>query len=118
MQQNNTTIPHNLNNLEQLSTFYENIMIPNLTPDANILHFYLQHIKENVGTFHCKMTIEDELANILRSIKSKTVGYDNVCIDMLSLYCPSILPVLTHLINICILQIRFQMYVKYRISFL
>nr|CAH7740552.1 unnamed protein product [Callosobruchus chinensis] len=96
------TIPDHLCNVERLSDYYSNDMTSTLTPDLNTLNKYLNSKLNNLESFNFTMTDVGEVADILKSIKSKAVGSDNIGIDMLIYCCPRILPIITHLINTCI----------------
>lgn len=102
LQENYSEIPHSLSNPEELGEFYEGVMKSKFSPNSQTIHYYEKNRKENVGEFNFNMTDENEVANVLQKIKSKAVGQDEIGIDMLILCCPHILPVITHLINVCI----------------
>lgn len=50
----------------------------NKSPDT--LNFYFNDIEKHIGKCHFKITKENE------SIKSKSIGNDNICIDMLIIH--------------------------------
>nr|CAH7715602.1 unnamed protein product [Callosobruchus chinensis] len=102
LKDSDSTIPDHLCNVERLSDYYSNDMTSSLTPDLNTLNKYLNSKLNNLESFNFTMTDVGEVADILKSIKSKAVGSDNIGIDMLIYCCPRILPIITHLINTCI----------------
>nr|CAI5834277.1 unnamed protein product [Callosobruchus analis] len=67
--------------------------------DTDTLNNYLNKKHQGAQEFSFKMTTIEEVADTLIKIKPKGAGVDSIGIDMLTLCCPSILPVITHLIN-------------------
>lgn len=57
--------------------------------------------------FHFAPTTEADILNIIKQIKSKAFGEDGLNIDMIYLCCPCIVPVVTHIINTCIIKGHF-----------
>nr|CAI5869801.1 unnamed protein product [Callosobruchus analis]CAI5869804.1 unnamed protein product [Callosobruchus analis] len=102
LKDSDSTIPDHLSNVERLSDYYSTDMTSVLAPDLETLNKYLNSKLNNLESFNFTMTDENEVADILKAIKSKAVGSDNIGIDMLIYCCPHILPIITHLINTCI----------------
>lgn len=94
-------IPENLNDVEKLNYYYIN-SIPNLPVNQNIINYYQNNVKDNIGDFNFRIVSENEVQKILYSIKTNSQGSDGLNIKMLLLCCPYILPYITHIVNFCL----------------
>lgn len=74
--------------------------------DAATLNYYSNNFLINEKFSFTLLSVPD-VASILMSIKSQSIGIDGLSIKMLSLCCPHVLPVITHIINSCFLENTF-----------
>lgn len=95
-------IPEELKDVNALNNYFTEIFNSSTAPDESIVNKYLSQKKDGVANFNFQMTDDFEIAEILSEIKSKAIGYDGIGIDMLISCCPFILPVITHIVNVCI----------------
>ena len=74
-------------------------------PDANLIRFYKNNLKQNFNSLFTFTAVDDTVVyKYLLEIKSTATGADKINIHMLLLCCPYILPVITHIINTCLLN--------------
>nr|CAH7730879.1 unnamed protein product [Callosobruchus chinensis] len=96
------SLPKHLSDPDKINNYFSSVLSSNQNPSSEIFGKYRNSKHERATDFSFKMTTETEVANLLSKIKSKSLGVDGIGIDMLILCCPTILPVITHLINVCI----------------
>lgn len=94
-------IPDHLKNPEDLNNYYVKC-IPAVHPDQSIINFYKNNVKSNVQTFNFKQVSEFSVQKILYNIKTNAQGHDGFNIKLILMCCPTILPFLTHIINVCL----------------
>lgn len=77
-------------------------------PDRDIIHFYSTNRHENVNDQFClSPVLPEEIQSIINNISTNSVGSDGICISFIKLCCPHLLPVITHIINSCIIDNTF-----------
>ncbi|XP_063914273.1 uncharacterized protein LOC135130782 [Zophobas morio] len=94
-------IPSHLNNPDTINNFFASVF-QNVSPNPNMTDFYSsQKFKDNLVFIFQLSTIE-EVALIIRSLKSNALGLEQISLEMIQLCSSVILPRITHLINCCI----------------
>lgn len=74
-----------------------------VNPDVDTINFYVNnHITNFENLFSFSTVNENEISNIILSIKSKATGLDNINISMIQLTCPFLTPFITYLVNFCL----------------
>lgn len=91
-----------LSNAESINNHFVAAM-SHLAADAELLDFYKSNVSVD-AQFSFTLTTVNEVESVLFSIKSQSVGCDNISHKMLMLCCPHILPVITHIVNTCLLD--------------
>lgn len=98
----NINFPNEFKNVDKFKNFYKDLYKEN-KPSQQLLDFYDSQRKLNFENLF-EFTLVDEISirKILYKIKTKAFGHDCLNINLLLLCCPEIIPVLTHLMNVCI----------------
>ena len=94
-------IPQNLSNVEELNTFFTEISKRANNPDPDLLSFYANNKLTN-NRFAFSLIDENLVLQILKNIKTKAFGVDQLNITLILLACPAILKPLIHILNFCI----------------
>jgi len=94
-------LPENLKNVNDINKYFIDVSKSINAPDEGILSFYNTNrlVSDN---FSFQLASENEIINILGTIKTKVFGLDQLNITLLLLCCPFILQPLTHIINVCL----------------
>lgn len=98
----NKELPNNMQDPDRINDLFISAA-PDLEPDKDLLHYYLNNIKTNTQfrlKFDCVSEIE--VLNIISCIKSRATGLDGINIHTINLCMPFLLPYLTHIINFCL----------------
>ncbi|XP_060516220.1 uncharacterized protein LOC132695780 [Cylas formicarius] len=105
---NRGTLPSHLDNVDQINIFFINSVENNKSPNQELLNFYYNNrLNDRTDHFDFVLSTEDEILNILKNIKSKAAGHDDINTSLILLCCPYIAPYITHIINECILNSYF-----------
>lgn len=88
-------------NVELINDFFVN-SVPNVNQNNNnFFNNYFVNNRTNARlNFHT--VSENDILNIISSIKSNSAGHDGITIYMIKLCVPHLLPVISHIINHCI----------------
>lgn len=102
---NNSVLPPNLSNVDELNTFFVSFSSAALDLDPHIFNFY-HHARrdisnENYGFFFHPVS-EDDVIQVISKMTSKSVGCDGISVENIKLCCPQVLPFLSHIFNACI----------------
>lgn len=98
--QRKNTFPPSLGSANEINNFFVNSITTNNNADAELLDFYLNNtLKPFASKFKFKEVTEFDVSKVILSIKSKAAGVDDYNIDFLKLFCPKIIPYITHIIN-------------------
>lgn len=97
-----TNIPAHLLDVNDLNNYFSSASDSSGTCDPEVLHFYNSNIKPGVDTFSFGITSDAEVADIISHMSSNSAGIDGLSLRMLSLCCPTVLPILTHIFDICL----------------
>lgn len=95
-------IPQHLQDANKINNYFvDSVREMSIAPDTNLITFYTGNVRTN-NVFSFKLVSEDEVAKIIRNIKSKSVGTDNIGIQLINLGCPFLIPYITHIVNFCL----------------
>lgn len=94
-------IPVTIGDANTINTHFINSSKSDFTVSDETVEFYDQHIRNNTNIFTFKMVTEQQINQVLRSIRSVAVGVDGIGLGLLLYLCPNILPLLTHIVNYC-----------------
>lgn len=94
-------LPENLRDVDELNKYFTEVSKNANPPNAELISFYNNNrLTESVFSF--TLVSEELIMDILRNIKTKVFGSDDLNITLILLCCPVILRPLTHIINTCI----------------
>lgn len=94
-------IPPSLQNVNLLNDYYINNVVK-IPADYRLLSKYSNSVRVPGDRFGFRFVTQEEVYNIICSVKSKAVGSDGISISLLKMCCPHILPFVTHIVNSCI----------------
>lgn len=97
----NSSVPSSLEDPHQINDYFLSNS-NKITTDLDTLNFFKTNRKNESLDFSIKNTNCNEIFKTLMSIKSKSMGSDNISINMWLLCCPVILPVIEHIFNFII----------------
>lgn len=102
----NSDIPLDIGDADDINNFFVNsVKNPANANAQDAIDFYTQNFKLPFGDKFKLTTVTDkEILQIISSISSDAMGFDNINTTMLKFCCPYILPFITHIINVCILN--------------
>jgi len=105
IQGKSSKIPSELSDPNQLNLhFVSNPQVSGGIPDE-LYDYYWSNVKDGVNSyFSFSLVSIEEVGRVVASIRSNAVGSDFITIKMISLCCPVILPVVTHIVNTCLLE--------------
>lgn len=102
---NNNSIDTSFCSANQLNNYFKNSIPSNNNDASDVIESYNNScILPNISKLKFTAVDVSQVASILSSLKSKSMGSDNINVEMLKLCCPIILPYLTHIINSCIIE--------------
>lgn len=99
-------IPSDIGNADDINKFFIN-SVRNLsnTNVQDMINFYSQHFKSSFGDKLVFTAVNEiDILSIINSITSDALGSDKINITMLKYCCPYILPFITHIMNVCIIN--------------
>lgn len=103
-----TIIPESLNNAQLINDYFLQHSGIETSSNLELIHFYKNHRVKNFNAlFEFSLVDEDIIYKYLLDIKSEAIGIDDVSIKMILLCCPYILPIITNIINSCLLSNTF-----------
>lgn len=99
-------VPSDISNVNEINNFFinsvKNLPIGNVDDTKN---FYSNNILTKFSEyFTFSLATSDQIFEIIKSINSNALGFDEINVSMLKYCCPHILPYITHLINCCLLE--------------
>lgn len=98
----NSDLPSNLSNVTDINDHFLQ-SVPDIPPDQDLISFYSSRDNSSIPrAFSFTPITELQVLEIIKSIKSKAVGYDGINIATIHLCVPHILPHITHIINYCL----------------
>ena len=101
-------LPDHLSDANKINNFFINSANNHLSPKPELLDFYNNHSMDNINErFNFVLCTENEILNVLKNIKTKATGSDEINITLIYLCCPYIVPYVTHIVNECILTSYF-----------
>lgn len=99
----NVQLPISLQDVDRLNIFFTDLNNNNNMPNNDFINFFKEHrILPDMYDFKFNLVDQDFVLNILRSIKSRAFGADNLNITIIRLCCPAVINPLTHIINCCL----------------
>lgn len=94
-------IPDSLSDPNSLNEFYTNISP--CVPDWRLMSYYKENVVNGVEVpFRFEFVSADTVRTLLYAVKTESVGYDGIGINMLRHCGDLIIPYLTHIVNCCI----------------
>lgn len=96
-------IPLSLRNPNGLNNFFVN-SIPTTNTSPTLLNHYMGASISHNNNFEFELVSEQAVYEVLRDIKSNSVGCDGLSIHLIHLCCPYIVPYITHVINFCLIN--------------
>ena len=102
---NNSLIPMNLANANEINNFFSTYVANTKNPDLNLLNHYLQNIESSLlNSFEFSFASTNLIEKLITESKSNATGDDGINSTLLKLCCPTIIPYITHIINSCLEQ--------------
>lgn len=102
----NRDIPSQISDVNNINNYFINA-VPS-SSNVNVqdtVEFYSNNLKVGIGTkFSFKLLSMREVSDIINSITSNASGSDEININMIKYCCPLIIPYITHIINVCLLN--------------
>lgn len=95
-------IPEHLGDVNKINNYFVTTTNAVCTLDDTLLNFYQSTVKENTSLFEFTYTNEEDIFKQLLSIKSNSMGVDNINVKMLLYCCPFLLRHIKYLFNYCI----------------
>lgn len=96
-------LPDTLSDANLINKFFTESSATSNSINVSVLDFYKYNVMPSVAsTFHFEPTCEGEILQVINSITSRSAGIDNIDIKLIKLCCPTIIPVLCHIYNVCI----------------
>lgn len=98
------TIPLNLQDANKINNYFiESVNAITTAPDQNLIDFYSNNRENNSDAVFSFTTISEEVVvKIIKTINSKSVGVDDIGIELINLSCPFLVPYITHVVNFCL----------------
>lgn len=97
-----TDLPAHLRDVNDINNHFFGFMSGDVA-DFDTINFYRNNTITD-ASFSFRLVSTSDVATLLASIKSQSLGADDISIRMLLLCGSSLLPVITHLINTCLLE--------------
>uniref|UniRef100_A0A1Y1K388 Reverse transcriptase domain-containing protein n=1 Tax=Photinus pyralis TaxID=7054 RepID=A0A1Y1K388_PHOPY len=100
----NDDLPSQFNDPEIINNYFSDVITQNkILPDFELLNFYIANTKSPESEpFTFTLINEAEIAQILATITTRSVGADEISISMVAICLPFLLPYLLHVINCCL----------------
>jgi hypothetical protein len=90
---------------DYINRYFANIgkqLATNIKPDSNVQKSYLTNLPSQPNSFILSHTDHAEVNAIISSLKSNSApGWDNIPNNFLKLAKPVVIPIVTHLVNLC-----------------
>lgn len=96
------SIPEGLVDVDALNDFFLSSQ-NNSQGDTDLITFFSSNVIPTVTEkLEFSLASEEEVMDMLVSIKTNAIGFDGVSAEMLVLCCPVILPYICHIVNFCL----------------
>lgn len=104
-----------MGNADVINNFFVNSVANNTNlPKQDLLEFYYNNTLPNIiNPLDFVLSTENEIFNIIKNIKTKATGSDNINITLIHICCPYIIPYVTHIVHECILTSYFPTLCKH-----
>nr|CAI5821678.1 unnamed protein product [Callosobruchus analis] len=99
----NNDIPETLKNPTDLNKYYVSC-IPRSEAKESVIKNIPNRFNSSSEAFNFKPITEGDVKSHILNIKSNAQGVDGVCVKLILMCCPLIVPFLTHIINHCLLN--------------
>lgn len=97
----NDIVTNALGTSDEINNFFIN-SVQHTLPEPETISFYLEHKVHNAGNFEFRMATEEDIVKAISLIRTRAIGPDGIGLTMILHCCPYIIPIILHLVNICI----------------
>nr|CAH7750229.1 unnamed protein product [Callosobruchus chinensis] len=96
-------IPETLKNPTELNKYYVSC-IPRLEAKESVLKNIPNKFNANADPFSFEPIAEEDVERHILNIKTNAKGVDGICVKLILMCCPLIVPFLTHIVNHCLIN--------------
>ena len=94
------SIPEYLKNVDEIDKYFASVFVEKDCGEISLQYDRLQPLNREMFSF--RMATVEEVNTAINSIKSNAAGFDSISLVMIKYCSPKIVPIVTHLINVCL----------------